>query len=157
MPHALGGAGGIGNVATDITKLLEKAPAAIHTALTILEKAGPYLPVIMNALEDPALPQFVARIKTIKALETAKQKPSAPGTKPAVVGVGLKNYLTPFDAFIYINKYPAVPYLAGAGIVLVLFGIGFGVGRLRRKPASPLAQASLSARRGRRRSTPRAY
>jgi hypothetical protein len=135
---------GFGGVIEDIQALIAKAPALLSQANTILAKAGPHMDTVLKIVEDPALPQLVDRLKTMKAIQDAKPKASGAAPAPTAPGVGLKQVLPIWDAAIYVEKHPVArfvldhPVLVGAGAALVLGGIGFGVGRLtaRRRAAS---------------------
>jgi len=121
----------LGSVFDDIQTLLAKAPNLISQAVTIVQKAEPYIPTITSAVQDPAMPQLMARVQTLQALEAAKSPPKAPGAPaaPASVGVGLSRVLPLFDVAIWYEKHPWAPWAIGAGVIAVLGGVGFGVGR----------------------------
>jgi hypothetical protein len=108
-----------GSAAPDLMSWLDKAKQ-------ILTKAGPYLDTVVDVVQDPALPQLVTRIKTLKALQAKAPETS---TAPAKPGVGLDRALPLLDAAIFYTKYPWAPWAIGAGVVVVLGGIGFGIGR----------------------------
>lgn len=121
-----------GSVFDDIQTLLAKAPNLISQAVTIVQKAEPYIPTITSAVQDPAMPQLMARVQTLQALEAAKSPPAVPGATPAApasAGVGLNRVLPLFDVAIWYEKHPWAPWAIGAGVITVLGGIGFGVGR----------------------------
>lgn len=115
---------GLGDTVSDISALLSKGGA-------ILTKAGPYLDTVLEVVQDPALPQLVTKIKTLKAI-TPSAAPAAPGA-PATAGVGLNRVLPLWDAAIFYTKYPWAPWAIGAGAIIVLGGIGFGIGRATKK------------------------
>jgi hypothetical protein len=98
----------------------------LDKAKQILTKAGPYLDTVVDVVQDPALPQLVTRIKTLKALQA--KAPATP-TEPTKPGVGLDRALPLMDAAIFYTKYPWAPWAIGAGVIVVLGGIGFGIGR----------------------------
>ena len=118
-------ADGLGDPISDLSSLLSKGGA-------ILQKAGPYLDTVLEVVQDPALPQLVTKIKTLKALDTGTSMPSAPGA-PSTPGVGLNRVLPLWDAAIWYTKYPWAPWVIGGGTILVLGGIGFGIGRATKK------------------------
>jgi hypothetical protein len=129
-----------------VITIIDKAAPHLSTIVRIFEKAEPHLPVILAVVEDPALPQVIDRVQTIRALEEARAKekpaPLAPGEKPKPVGIGLKRVIPALDAFIYARRHPWVPWVAGGGAVLLLVGIGFGVGRLTARRSSPAREAT---------------
>lgn len=135
---------GFGGVAEDIQSILAKGPELLSQAVAILNQAGPHLATIMQAVQDPAFPQLVDRIKALKAVEDAKASTTpkvaaAPGTAPASTDTGIGKLLPLFDAAIFIEKRPVMqfmvnhPVLVGASAFLVITGIGFGVGRLTKR------------------------
>lgn len=117
-------ADGFGDTISDLSSLLNKGGA-------ILTKAGPYLDTVLEVVQDPALPQLVTKIKTLKAIDAGTRAPTAPGAPaPAPTpGVGLNRVLPLWDAAIFYTKYPWAPWAIGAGAVVLLGGIGFGIGR----------------------------
>ena len=121
-------ADGLGDTISDLSSLLSKGG-------TILQKAGPYLDTVLEVVQDPALPQLVSRIKTLKALDAGTSKPSVPSAPgaPAKAGVGLSRTLPLWDAAIFYMRYPWAPWVIGAGTIVVLGGIGFGIGRATKK------------------------
>jgi hypothetical protein len=125
-----------------LNKLPFYAPAGFGDSISdllskggeIISKAGPYLDTVLAVLQDPALPQVIARAKTIRALSAG----SAPATTPtapsaAPTSFNLQRTLPLLDAVIWYQKHRWVPYVAGAGAVLLLGGIGFGIGRWTKK------------------------
>lgn len=129
---------GFGDTVSDIQALLSKANQ-------ILTQAGPYLDTVLQVVQDPAMPQLISRVKTLKSIDAAKSPstPTAPGT-PVKPGVGLARTLPLWDAAIWYTKYPWAPWAIGAGAIVVLGGLGFGVGRWTKK-----CRAGLGYRRRR--------
>jgi hypothetical protein len=102
-------------------------------ASQILSKAGPYLDTVLQIVQDPALPQVIDRVKLIRTLSAGPSPATpAPSTAPAA-GFELKRTLPVLDAVIWYEKHRWAPYVAGAGVILVLGGIGFGIGRATKK------------------------
>lgn len=139
---------GFGGVAEDIQTILAKGPELLTKAVAILNQAGPHLDTVMGLVRDPALPQLVTRLKTLQTLEAAKAPPkiaAAPGTVPAPASTdtGIKKLVPVLDAGIFLAKHPAAqfavdhPVLVGAGAILLLGGIGFGIGRLSKRCRAP--------------------
>lgn len=127
-----------------VVAIIDKAAPHLPTVIRIVEQAEPHLPTIVAVVEDPALPQVVQRIQTIRAIEEAaakKEPPPPPGAKPKPVGIGLKRVIPALDAFIFLRKNPWVPWVAGGAGILLLFGIGFGVGRLTARRRTPAREA----------------
>lgn len=136
-----------GKYLPDVLKAIDKIGPYLPKILKILDKAGPKLPkiiatieeaedVILAVMEDPALPAVIERIRAIRALEAKKSKGLGQSTSPAAAsavkkpGVGLERLISALDAYLYVRKHPWLPWVAGGGAVLILFGLGFGVGRL---------------------------
>lgn len=121
-------ADGFGDTISDLSSLLNKGGA-------ILQKAGPYLDTVLEVVQDPALPQLVTKIKALKAIDAGTRTPTAPGAPApaAAPGVGLNRVLPLWDAAIFYTKYPWAPWAIGAGAVVLLGGIGFGIGRATKK------------------------
>ncbi len=118
---------GFGDTVSDISALLGKGGQ-------ILSKAGPYLDTVLEIVQDPAMPQLIDRVKTLKAIDAAKSPSAAPGAPAAATsGVGLKRVLPLWDVAIFYTKYPWAPWAIGAGAVVLLGGIGFGIGRATKK------------------------
>jgi hypothetical protein len=148
---------GFGGVAEDIQTILAKGPELLTKAVAILNQAGPHLDTVMGIVKDPALPQLVARLKTLKALEAAKAPKiaAAPGAAPAPASTdtGIKKLIPAIDAGIFLAKHPAAqfaldhPVLVGAGALLVITGIGFGIGRLTKRCRVPSAGVGRHYRR----------
>lgn len=132
---------GFGGVVEDLQTLMAKGPALLAKGIQIIDKAGPHLDTILAVVQDPALPQVIGRVKTLRSLAAAKAVPAAPGAAPTApsADTGIKKLLPAFDAAIFLDKHPAAqfvlkhPVLVGAGAFLVLTGIGFGIGRLTKR------------------------
>ena len=95
----------------------------IATAASVIEGSVQYLPVINNVLQDPDLPGLIARIDKLRSFE-----PPSPDTGQPV-GIGLHQFLAPFDVYLYIKQYPILPWLAGGALLLLIGGIGYSLGR----------------------------
>lgn len=116
----------------DVQTIISKGPALISQVAKIITKAGEQLPMVLDIVEDPALPQIAQRIKILKSLAaTGSTRGATTSTSTYVpgTGIGLKRALPVLDALIFYLKNPWVAYAAGAGIVLVLGGIGFKLGQ----------------------------
>lgn len=132
---------GFGGVAEDIQTILAKGPELLTKAVGILNQAGPHLDTVMGIAKDPALPQVVNRLKTLKALAAAKAPPPVPGAPkpPPSTDSGISKLVPVLDTAIFLDKHPAAqfvldhPVLVGAGAFVVLTGIGFGIGRLTKR------------------------
>lgn len=116
---------GLGDIVSDVSALLGKGGQ-------ILTKAGPYLDTVLEIVQDPALPQLITKVKVLKAVDAGTSAPAVPGTA-TTPGVGLKRVLPLWDIAIFYTKYPWAPWVIGAGTVIVLGGIGFGIGRATKK------------------------
>jgi hypothetical protein len=103
----------------------------IEDVQAIVHKAGPYLNTIVKVVNDPALPQFIARVEAIDALDSGGSPSSSSTANADRSGVGLKNFLMPLDAYIYVRKNPWVPWALGGAFVLLVGGIGYGIGKRR--------------------------
>lgn len=111
------------------------------TIQDILTKTPKYIDVIGSVLEDPALDAVVARVKTLAAIEKATPR-AAPTTAPVTApiattagkkGIGLSVAIRPLDLYIWYKNNKWVLPVGIAGVVLVLGGIGFTVGRLSKR------------------------
>jgi hypothetical protein len=146
---------GFGGVAEDIQTIIAKGPDLLAKAVGILNQAGPHLDTIMGIVQDPALPQLVDRLKTLKALEAAKAPPPVPGAPkpPPSTDSGISKLFPVFDTAIFLDKHPAAqfvldhPVLVGAGALLVITGIGYGIGRLTKRCRVPSAGVGRHYRR----------
>mgnify|MGYP003392130284 CR=1 FL=1 len=116
---------GLGDTISDLSALLGKGGQ-------ILSKAGPYLDTVLEIVQDPALPQLITKVKVLKAADAGASPSAAPGGT-AAPGVGLNRVLPLWDVAIFYTKYPWAPWAIGAGAVVLLGGIGFGIGRATKK------------------------
>lgn len=116
---------GVDGVAEDIQLILTKGPEMIHQAAAIVTKVGPFLPFVLSIVEDPALPQVITRIKTLKTLHE-KGSPSTPSSAASgpPKGIDLKRALPILDAAIWYEKHKWAPFAIGASVVLALIGVG---------------------------------
>jgi hypothetical protein len=148
---------GFGGVVEDLQALISKAPALLQKGAQIIDKAGPHLDTVMAVVQDPALPGLINRVKTLQALQAAKSPPTAPGAPTAPsTDTGIKNLFPLLDAAIVVEKSPVLkfatehPVLVGAGALLLLTGIGFGIGRLTKRCRIPSPSVTGHAYRRRR-------
>ena len=141
---------GFGGVAEDIQAILAKGPALLSQAVTIIDKAAPFLPFVLTVVEDPALPQIITRIKTLQALHAKTSSGAVPTASAPPKGIDLKRAVPLLDAAIWYEQHRWAPWAIGAGVVLTLGGIGFGVGRLTKRCRIPKASKAVG-RRSRRR------
>jgi hypothetical protein len=123
---------GLGDTITDLTTILTKVPDA--------------LPVIVQAVSDPAFPAILDRVKTMQAIQEAEAQknppprpPGLPSSLPTPVGLGLDKAIRPFDMYLYYLKHPWAPWVIVGGTVLTMLGVGFGIGYAvgRRHPKKP--------------------
>ena len=123
----------------DIMTLGNQAPAVISSVAKVIKTVGPALTTVRTILEDPAFPQVVARINTLHQLEAAQVKPvpvPSTGPKPPApptpaAGIGLKRAIPILDAVIYARRNPWAPWAVGAGVLFLIGGIGYQLGRRR--------------------------
>lgn len=155
VPMVQGGPAGLGGVTEDLQTILQKAPDLLAKLVKILNAAGPHLDTVLQISLDPALPQIVARLKTLQASAAAKPStPAAPGAAPTTDS-GVSKLIPALDAAIFLDRHPAAqfaidhPILVGAGAFVILTGIGFGIGRLskRCRTASPAVGRRYRRRR----------
>jgi len=123
---------GFNGVAEDIEKLAQKGPELIHQAVVIVDRVLPFLPFVLSIVEDPALPQVISRIKLLKAAHAANSPPSTGSSGPPK-GIDLTRALPVLDGLIWYEKHRWAPWVFGAGVVLALGGVGFGLGRLTKR------------------------
>jgi hypothetical protein len=108
---------------------LGDAASVISQAITVINEARDYLPTIQHILEDPDLPGLIQRVEILRSMEPPAD-PYAPGSGPGP-GIGLHQFLGPFDAYLYVKRYPIIPWLIGGGIVLLIGSIGYALGKRR--------------------------
>jgi hypothetical protein len=115
-----------------IRQIVTRAGSSLPQVQTIVEKGIGYLPTIVNIVQDPALPQLVQRINTLRRLE---QKPATPGqpAPAAVPGVGIQKMLAPIDAFIWYREHPKTAIMIGVGATVALVGAGVLIGRVTKR------------------------
>ena len=102
--------------------------AALLTRLqVIIAKSDQYSDVIMNVLDDPALPEVINLVRQLHA-EAAK-----PLAGPAPAGIGLSKVVGPLKLYVRFRKNPVPYYLGAAGIVLAIVGGSVAVGRWSKK------------------------
>jgi hypothetical protein len=115
----------LNGVTEDLQLILTKGPEMVHQAATIVGKVGPFLPFVLSIVEDPALPQIITKVKTLKALHD-KSTPSTPSSAASgpPKGIDLKRALPILDAAIWYEKHKWAPFAIGASVVLALIGVG---------------------------------
>jgi len=125
---------GLGDITSDIAAIVQQAPELLAKLQQILTQAGPHLDTILQIAQDPALPQVIERLQTLKAQEAAKAPVPADGSAPATsTGSGVDKLIPVLDTAIFLNKHPAAqfaldhPILVGAGAAVVLAGLGAGI------------------------------
>jgi len=111
-------------------RTLGDAASVISQAITVIREASDYLPTIQHILEDPDLPGLIQRVETLRSFEPPAD-PYAPSSGPGP-GIGLHQFLKPFDIYLYTKQYPIVPWLAVGTLFLVIGGIGYALGKRRR-------------------------
>lgn len=119
---------------TDLSSLISSAPGMINRVVGIVSKAQPYLDVAESIVDDPALPDFMSRIRTIRSLNNpgtpaTPPAPAADGSLPPVVPVGLTKFMPAVDGYIWARQHPWIVPLVGVGVIGVLGGAGFLLGR----------------------------
>jgi hypothetical protein len=112
----------------DLVDIISKGPAVAGQIAGIVRKIWPYLGTVRQIVDDPALPQIIGRIQTINALPSTKTGLPGSPLQPAA-GVGLKHLVKPLDMYIYARRNPWAPWAVGAGIVLVIGGLGYRLGQ----------------------------
>lgn len=155
--------------AAAIAEFLNKTPDVVTQALAVLDKASTSIPTLTSIIEDPAFPQVMDRIKEMRAIAAAgppapppapsassASSPASTSTAPKSSpppGVGLQKFLPFMDAAIFYLRNPAVTWVVGGSLVLVVAGLGYGLGRRsgRRKERKLAAQKSAPAGFGYRR------
>lgn len=157
VPTVHAGPAGLGGVAEDLQTIIQKAPDLLTKLVKILNAAGPHLDTVVLIAQDPALAQIVNRLKTLQASAASKPStPAAPGAAPTA-DTGISKLIPALDAAIFLDKHPAAqfavdhPILVGAGAVVILAGIGFGIGRLSKRCKAPAAFGRGRAKHYRRR------
>ena len=119
----------------------------LSTISSLATKVEPYLDVITSALDDPAFPAVIARIRTIRSLAeseaavTASAPTAKVSTAAPAVGLGLNKFVTPLDYYIYFRKNKAATYVGIAAVLLLPLGIGFMIGRLSKKSCKAVEAA----------------
>lgn len=123
-------------LADDIVALGSQAPAVVGSLVKVVKKVGPVLGTVQIIVDDPAFPQVVTKIRTLHEIEAAQAaaKPPSPTPSPttppmAPVGIGLHRVLPILDAVIYARRNPWAPWAVGAGLLLLIGGVGYRLGR----------------------------
>jgi hypothetical protein len=83
--------------------------------------------IISDVLKDPALPEVLSLVQQIVDIETHSSGGSSTSSSP---GVGLRDFVTPLRAYVFVRRNPWVPYAAAVGVFLVPFLLGVVVGRV---------------------------
>jgi hypothetical protein len=110
------------------TALGASAAEVATTVQNLVKTLGPGLNVAAGVINDPAFPTVLARLKTIKQL--AEQEAARRGaSSTASVGLGLKKFVPPLDAYIYIQRKPWVLPVGAAAALTIPFLLGFWLGR----------------------------
>jgi len=128
--------GRLDGIVDDLATLATQGPAILAKAVTIIKKVAPYIDTAVLVVNDPALPKIMQRINTLHDIEAKKVQAFAviahkpPPTKDKI-GISLKSFILPLDAFIYIKKNPIVPWLVGLGVLLLIGGTGYRLGQRR--------------------------
>lgn len=113
-------------------------------------KVPSYIPILIDVVTDPALPEIFQRVRTIQSLTAERKAKAKSGLYgDETVGIGLKKFVKPLDAVIWYLKHRWAPWVIGGGTIIVLFGGGFALGRRSGKRAAK--KAGLGAYRWRRR------
>jgi hypothetical protein len=119
--------------ADDIIALGSQASGVVSGLVSVVRKVGPVLSTVRVIIDDPAFPAVVTRIRTLHELEAAQAAPATPGRVPTSrVGVGLHRVVPVLDAVIFARRNPWAPWVAGASLLLLIGGVGYGLGRRRR-------------------------
>jgi hypothetical protein len=108
-------------------RTLGDAASVISQAITVINESGEYLPTIQHILEDPDLPGLIRRVETLRSFEPPAD-PNAPDSGPGP-GIGLHQFLGPFDLYLKIKQYPIIPWLVGVGLLTLIGGIGYAIGK----------------------------
>lgn len=90
--------------------------------------------IISDVLKDPALPEVLSLVQQIVDIETQNSGGSSGGSSGT--GVGLRDFVTPLRAYVFVRRNPWVPYAAAAGVFLVPFLLGVVVGRAVSRPSA---------------------
>ncbi len=119
-------------LAEDIVELGTQAPGVVSGLVKIVRKVGPIMGTVRVIIDDPAFPTIVQRINTLHEIEAAqapKPAPGVPGVPTQPVGIGLHRAVSVLDAVIFARRNPWAPWVVGAGILLVIGGVGYRLGK----------------------------
>ncbi len=146
------GATQLGAGYADLATIIAQAPGYLDKVIAIVGKAGPYLDTIQHVAEDPALPRFVERVKTLRAMQAPSTAPPSPEGVQAAgpPGVGLESFIAPLDWYIWMRSHPVAPWLIGGGVIATFLGLGFTAGYLVKRRRGCAKSAGLARRRRRR-------
>lgn len=112
-----------------IRSIVTRAGSALPQVQRVVERGIAFMPTIVSIVEDPALPQLVQRINTLRQLEQKSATPGRPAPAPTP-GVGIQKMLAPIDAFIWYREHPKTAIALGVTGALALVGAGFAIGRV---------------------------
>jgi hypothetical protein len=116
-----------------VLKIIDKAGAQLPRVVQIIETAEPYYPLILRILQDPQFPEVVKRVEKVMALSKGKPKKKGGGLADFGVASELGPVVKGLDAYIWMREHPVVVWGGAIGVVLGIFGLGFGVGRWTKK------------------------
>lgn len=120
----------IAGLQDDLVALISQAPSAVSTIVSILKRINPVLPTVKTVVDDPAFIQVIDRIRILHEIEASKpSNPSTPGQGPSSAGIGLDKAVPVLDAVIYARRNPWAPWVFGAGLLLLIGGVGYRLGR----------------------------
>ena len=114
-------------------------------AYTGLGSAADILSAGLSVAADPCLPKVTSLLLRLRDLEAASTplrqvtsgatKPSGakPPAAPAEVGIGLCRAVKPLQAIVFVRQRPWVLPVGALAVVGGLVGIGYALGRRRRR------------------------
>ena len=129
--RTLGGSQDLGATTLTVAQL----QTAVAPLVAFIPTYGPFLQEI---IVDPAIPQIVDRIKTIRKLgagepsvvEVVTTAPIPSKQAAADIKVKMGQAVKVLDGYIWYRKHPWILPVGVAGVVLTIMGVGFGIGRL---------------------------
>lgn len=94
---------------------------------------GDVLGAASNVVQDPCLGQVAGMVLQLHDLDQQSLNPFAPRvpTQPPSAGIGLCSAVTPLSYVIWIKSNPAVAAAGILGVVALLVGVGYSLGRNR--------------------------
>lgn len=132
---------GLGDFTSDLIELAKETPGAVSGLVNVIKKIKPVLPTVQLVVDDPAFPVVVQQIRTLHDIEVARAAASpptptpgfpTPTTTPATAGVGLDKAVPILNAVIYARRNPWAPWAFGAGVLLLIGGVGYRLGKRKR-------------------------